>query len=211
MKLREIISESKATSTKPRNPVMAGSKPGRGTVKHKDQKKAQKQGEVKHKKKEYATESNFSKQSSLMKNGDIVFGGDSAGKEKVKQQIKNIFNIDEPTAEESVRTLIDTLSKRPLTRTTKTVLSNIMQMIKKYKIGIGGDYYRWLDKVVETKNTDDTQARSLSETATAGATTAANVSVGAIYKNKKPKMQKPGTNALDGDNLLTGGSIVKRK
>jgi hypothetical protein len=49
------------------------------------------------------------------------------------------------------------------------------------------------------------------ETATAGATSAANVSVGAVYKNKRPKIQKPGTNALDmkGGNLMTGGSIKR--
>lgn len=49
------------------------------------------------------------------------------------------------------------------------------------------------------------------ETATAGSTSAGNVAVGAVYKNKKPKMQKPGTNALDmkGGNLMTGGSIKR--
>ena len=52
--------------------------------------------------------------------------------------------------------------------------------------------------------------KHVGETASAGATSAANVSVGPVYKNKKPKMQKPGTNALDGDNLMTGGSLVKR-
>lgn len=38
------------TSPKPRNPVMAGQNPGRGTVKHKDKKKEMKQGKEKHKK-----------------------------------------------------------------------------------------------------------------------------------------------------------------
>jgi hypothetical protein len=52
--------------------------------------------------------------------------------------------------------------------------------------------------------------KHVGETATAGGTSAANVGVGPVYKNKKPKMQKPGTNALDGDNLMTGGSLVKR-
>ena len=55
----------------------------------------------------------------------------------------------------------------------------------------------------------------ISETATAGATSAANVSVGAVYKNKPAKQakNKDGTakNALDlkGTNLLTGGSIKR--
>lgn len=55
----------------------------------------------------------------------------------------------------------------------------------------------------------------ISESATAGATSAANVGVGAIYKNKpvsQPK-NKDGTakNALDmkGANLLTGGSVKR--
>ncbi len=55
----------------------------------------------------------------------------------------------------------------------------------------------------------------LSESPTAGATASANVSVGAVYPNKKGKTpkNKDGTakNALDMDaNLLTGGSLVKR-
>jgi hypothetical protein len=56
----------------------------------------------------------------------------------------------------------------------------------------------------------------MAESATAGATSAGNVSVGAVYKNKKGKTAKNsnGTakNALDlkGANLITGGSLVKR-
>ena len=46
--------------------------------------------------------------------------------------------------------------------------------------------------------------------ATAGSTTSAMMSVGAVYKNKRAKKQKPGTNALDMNvNLLTGGSIKR--
>lgn len=58
--------------------------------------------------------------------------------------------------------------------------------------------------------------REIFETATAGATSAGNVSIGATYPNKKGKTlkNKDGTakNALDlkGTNLLTGGSLVKR-
>jgi hypothetical protein len=58
--------------------------------------------------------------------------------------------------------------------------------------------------------------KEIFETATAGSTSAGNVSVGPIYKNvqgKTPKT-KNGTakNALDlkGVNLLTGGSLIKR-
>ena len=58
--------------------------------------------------------------------------------------------------------------------------------------------------------------KEIFETATAGATSAANVGVGAVYKNKPAKTakNKDGTakNALDlkGTNLLTGGSLLKR-
>jgi hypothetical protein len=52
------------------------------------------------------------------------------------------------------------------------------------------------------------------ETATVGATSAGNVSVGAVYKNKtgKAAKNKDGTvkNALDmPNNLLTGGSLKR--
>jgi hypothetical protein len=58
--------------------------------------------------------------------------------------------------------------------------------------------------------------RELIETATAGATSSGNVGVGLVYPNKPVKVakNKNGTvkNALDmGNNLITGGSIVKRK
>lgn len=57
----------------------------------------------------------------------------------------------------------------------------------------------------------------INETATEGATSAANVHVGVVFPNvkgKQPKKRKDGTapNALDlkGGNLLSGGSLVKR-
>jgi hypothetical protein len=60
--------------------------------------------------------------------------------------------------------------------------------------------------------------KELLETATAGATSAANVAVGVAYPNVKgqqPKKKGKGKiapNALDikGANLITGGSLVKR-
>ena len=58
--------------------------------------------------------------------------------------------------------------------------------------------------------------REIFETATAGSTSAGNVAIGAVYKNKpgKTAKNKDGTakNSLDltVTNLLTGGSLVKR-
>lgn len=56
---------------------------------------------------------------------------------------------------------------------------------------------------------------TLKEEASAGSTSAGNVAVGAVYKNKPAKQpkNKDGTakNALDMKaNLMTGGSLVKR-
>ena len=51
--------------------------------------------------------------------------------------------------------------------------------------------------------------KSIDEDATTGGTSAGMVSVGAVHKNQSPKMQKPTDNALDGDNLMTGGSIKR--
>jgi hypothetical protein len=67
----------------------------------------------------------------------------------------------------------------------------------------------------EVARTGEEATESISETATAGATSSGNVSVGAVYKNKpgKTAKNKDGTakNALDmkGTNLLTGGSIKR--
>jgi hypothetical protein len=57
--------------------------------------------------------------------------------------------------------------------------------------------------------------KAMAETASAGATSAGNVSVGPVYSNKKGKTfkNKDGTvkNALDATgNLLTGGGFAKR-
>jgi hypothetical protein len=67
----------------------------------------------------------------------------------------------------------------------------------------------------EVYRTGESATESVKESATAGSTSAGNVSVGAVYKNKpgKTAKNKDGTakNALDmkGTNLLTGGSIKR--
>jgi len=62
---------------------------------------------------------------------------------------------------------------------------------------------------LQAKGKKATIHKSIDETATAGGTSAGMVSVGAVHKNQSPKMQKPTDNALDGDNLMTGGSIKR--
>lgn len=68
------------------------------------------------------------------------------------------------------------------------------------------------DKKKAQKQGDVKHKGKVAETATAGATSAANVSVGAVYPNKKAKKHKGvAPNALDSNNLLTGSSLVKRR
>jgi hypothetical protein len=75
-----------------------------------------------------------------------------------------------------------------------------------------------LEELTAKRKKGGVQSRGIEkfdETATAGTTSAANVGVGAVYKNKagKTPKNKDGTakNALDMKaNLLTGGSIAKR-
>jgi hypothetical protein len=75
-----------------------------------------------------------------------------------------------------------------------------------------------LEELAAKRKKGGVQSRGIDkfdETATAGATSAGNVSVGPVYKNKagKTPKNKDGTakNALDMKaNLLTGGSIAKR-
>jgi hypothetical protein len=68
---------------------------------------------------------------------------------------------------------------------------------------------------IPTGPVDLNQFKPKNESATAGATSAANVGVGAVYNNKPPKQpkNKDGTakNAVDmkGVNLLTGGSLKR--
>lgn len=75
-----------------------------------------------------------------------------------------------------------------------------------------------LEELVAKRKKGGVQSRGIDkfdESASAGATSAANVSVGAVYKNKPGKTykNKDGTakNALDikGANLLTGGSVKR--
>jgi hypothetical protein len=62
-------------------------------------------------------------------------------------------------------------------------------------------------KIMLTKRPQDDE--TVVEIASSGATTAGDMSVGAVHKNQSPKMQTPTDNAVDGDNLLTGGSIKR--
>jgi len=54
------------------------------------------------------------------------------------------------------------------------------------------------------------QSLDLQETATAGATSAGNITTGPFVKNKRARKQPVGANALDDNNLLALGGVIKR-
>jgi Protein of unknwon function (DUF3008) len=167
MKVHEIIAESKtqkAEAPKPRNFVAKNAKMG-GAGQHKDKKKAEKQGDVKHKK-------------SLAYEDRI----DEKAKSKAQQKFMGMVYA----------------AKKGEKPASPEVAKAAKGMSKKSAKDYAATKHKGKPEHVE-------------EDATAGSTSAANVSVGAVYKNKKPKMQKPGTNALDmkGGNLMTGGSIKR--
>ena len=95
-------------------------------------------------------------------------------------------------------------------KTKKAEAPKPRNFVAKNAINTGAGVHKDKKKAEKQGDLKHKKAKIPMESASAGATSAANVGVGPVYKNKKPKMQKPGTNALDGDNLMTGGSIVKR-
>jgi hypothetical protein len=174
MKILEIITESKtqtASSPKPRNFVAKNAmKTTSGAGAHKDKKKAEKQGDVKHKK-------------SLAYEDRI----DEKAKSKAQQKFMGMVYAakkGEKPASPEVAKAAKGMSKKSAKDYAATKHKGKPEHVK--EDGDGGG-------------------------ATAGSTTAAMVGVGAVYKNKRAKMQKPGTNALDmkGGNLMTGGSIKR--
>lgn len=152
---------SKVPAAKPRN-FVAKNAVNTGAGAHKDKKKSEKQGDVKHKKSLMPMENTLSELST----------------EKLAQY-KKAAGADARKADAA----------------------------KDYERG--NKRFKGINKATIKQFDNDLKKHGVAETATAGGTSAGNVGVGAVYKNKKPKMQKPGTNALDGDNLMTGGSIKR--
>lgn len=163
--------KNKPDVPKARN-FVAKNSPTSGAGAHKDKKKAQKQGDVKHK-------------------GKVVESEDNP---------TDIVSLDVPLlirlleyAREDAKTDMD----------LHHVAEKLIALSDEGRTLTMQDY----DTVIANE--------SVFETATAGATSAGNVSVGAVYPNKKGKTfkNKDGTvkNALDvkGANLMTGGSIKR--
>jgi hypothetical protein len=175
MKIIDIIKEAQIPSSKPRNFVAKNAaKTTSGAGKHKDKKKAAKQGDVKHKGKISEGPENLSIGQQMARDG-ITYSP-----EKERELIKIIGEYMEKAG----------MSPKAIR------------------------YYLSHDEDFVSDQLEYLPRKGVAESATAGATSAANVSVGAVYPNKKGKTpkNKNGTakNALDMKaNLMTGGSIKR--
>ncbi len=247
MKILEIITEAKtqrAEAPKPRN-FVAKNAINTGAGAHKDKKKAAKQGDVKHKSKQFAEGQvdeisdkalqNYRQQAHYAVQGHkfgskkdnpnaaAIIAKREKGMDKAGDKI-----IARKKAEEDKR-LLALIAKLPELKAEYEKIS------ARYK-ALGGSNWQYADRE-QNLSAGEREARSLEgpmnnlwrqisaaekaqkaglgESATAGATSAGNMAVGAVYPNKKGKTykNKDGTvkNALDvkGANLMTGGSIKR--
>lgn len=202
MKIYEIIAESKTSkvaAAKPRN-FVAKNALGSGAGQHKDKKRAEKQGDVKHKKQAMAEVAGASKcWPGHRKVGTKPGTGKNAGK-----PVNKCKKIGEEAA----------VDESGLQYHTGVVKHGKEYMDKAAAAGRKGASQKQLG-ALKDKYSKAYKNKGVAETATAGATSAGNVSVGAVYANKTGKTAKneDGTtkNALDlkSTNLLTGGSIKR--
>jgi hypothetical protein len=271
MKITEIITEAKLPEPpKPRNFVAKNAmKTTSGAGAHKDKKRAEKQGEVKHKKQAVPMEGIsegsahgynvarwyeknndqgkltkwLRKEAGLPKDApvyfddaDLVYGDktivpDALVDTKLKfndlltalvtatggtpKQYKDGIYREESVSEAKPGWMLKQDPNLAAKVKAKTDLAKKRQASygdpsagKKFNDNPGDDWSQEFERRMK---------KGVAETATAGATSAANVSVGAVYPNKKGKTykNKDGTtkNALDakGANLMTGGSIKRNK
>lgn len=178
MNIRELM-ESKSQKVEPAKPrnFVAKNAVQSGAGAHKDKKKAMKQGDAKHKKKEFAE------------------GLDNPA-DSVSLDVPLLIRLFE-YAREDAKADMD--------------LHNVAERL--VALSSEGRTLSMQDYASIVK--DESVKEPVKETASAGATSAGNVSVGAVYPNKpgKTNKNKDGTvkNALDvkGTNLLTGGSLKR--
>ena len=224
MKIRELFEAKtkKVEAPKPRN-FVAKNAIQSGAGAHKDKKKAQKQGDVKHKNKEFAEAGRHGYDDAGFSlapghdEGEPVYNPrfDRTGQydRKAKYSQDYDYNTGKPLgAPEPAKkgfifyNVADPHTAQQLglkqTKSGKWYLPTGSTFLQKQADKVFGKGKIWYPK------------ESVGESATAGATSAGNVAVGAVYKNKPAKAakNKDGTvkNALDmKNNLLTGGSIKR--
>lgn len=221
MKLYEILSESKKQEpAKPRNFVAKNARATTsGAGAHKDKKKAAKQGYEKHKGKQGVAESGIGKthiSPSGVKTNMPPTDDDyeiNYGKEGLVAKDRKARGVDVATGAKKVAENIQSVDDWKA-----AVLQAYPQYADKIKFKGRGLQINaeipGLDRSFGVYDLGSESGEVLHETATAGSTSAGNVAVGAVYKNKpgKTPKNKDGTakNALDlNANLLTGGSIKR--
>lgn len=239
MRIRELLIEKKSPSNppKPRNPVAKNAMAtigGGAAGAHKNKKKAAKQGDVKHKKSPSMSEA-YGRRSSYynpldyersqqrqmdyekraFKRAELQHElGHEDDPEWQKQMRQREMDQDRGPWYLKINGRIYKQQGAPKVFDWKRGANNYALAILKNRPELKGKIF------LTKKNEDDLPAPSeptaTKESATAGSTSAANVTVGAVYPNKKGKTykNKDGTvkNALDvaGGNLMTGGSLVRR-
>jgi hypothetical protein len=266
MKILEIITESKTqtASPKPRNFVAKNAmKTTSGAGAHKDKKKAVKQGDVKHKQKQfaegvaegepdYSVPGNWSAHSNFPPTKVLGSVYNTKGVYLGKWDGKRL--IPDPNRDSVWHKWRDEQGDDWARNTIATAPQMIQQgrwTVKQDKQGVAETYVtekakskaqqKFMGMVYAAKKGEKPASPEVAKAAkgmskksakdyaatkhkgkpehvkedgeggaTAGSTTSAMVGVGAVYKNKRAKKQKPGTNALDMNvNLLTGGSIKR--
>jgi hypothetical protein len=186
MKVTDIIAESKQPkeAPKPRN-FVAKNAINTGAGQHKDKKRAEKQGDVKHKKQAVPMDEQSVAEGLGKTIKRSVAGWGAFNKEKPKDVVNKVKGQDTDV----LKRLHEPNTEKGKGSPAELQQKAISRELKKREQGVA-------------------------ESATAGATSAGNVAVGAVYKNKPAKQakNKDGTakNALDMKaNLMTGGSIKR--
>jgi hypothetical protein len=227
MKITDIIEESKQSKepSKPRN-FVAKNAINTGAGAHKDKKKAEKQGDIKHKKQAIPMDEGR-KDHGYDDFGFSLAPGHDEGEPVYNPRYDRTGQYDRKSKYSQD---YDYNTSKPLGQSSQQrkgfVFYNVNDPMTAKKLGLkqtkSGKWYLSVDDTYNRKVADKVfgsgkvwyPKEGVAETATAGATSAGNVAVGAVYKNKpgKTAKNKDGTakNALDMNaNLLTGGSIKR--
>ena len=231
MKITDILDESKQSKEppKPRN-FVAKNAINTGAGAHKDKKKAEKQGDVKHKKQaipmDEGLDEMYGRRSSYYNPMDYERDQqrqmDWERRDFKRREMEHeLGHEDDPNFERNLRQQQMDRDRGPWYLKIDGKILKVKGEAKVFDWKKGANNYALAilknrpdlkDKIFLTKRAED----DVAESATPGATSAANVSVGPVYKNKPAKTpkNKDGTakNALDlkNTNLLTGGSIGKQ-
>lgn len=224
MKVTDIIAEAKKQEApKPRN-FVAKNATTSGAGAHKDKKKAEKQGDFKHKKQAVPMDEMYGRKSSYYNPMDYERDQqrqmDYERRDFKRREMEHeLGHEDDPNFERNFRQQQIDRDRGPwylkingkiLKKDGEPKVFDWKKGANNYGLAILKNKPELQGKIMLTKKAED----DVTESATAGATSAGNVAVGAVYKNKPPKQpkNKDGTakNALDMKaNLLTGGSIKR--